>query len=266
MSDEAKEPEEPTFSFSVSPLLRRNEEGLRDSNEIRDAVRAAEELNRTATPLRIGTATEEEALIARHRDRMTGIAGEDLAAGDIVTLEQPQELTARIFDAAWRYRVGIAGEDLAAGNIVRSVARPLIGSYAVYASMAYMPQMGVDWGQTRGGGQYQYNERFPKEVTEKAWKLLEQYMTPEQYFAFMEKAEIELENMAGDFRLIINRSGKFTILEGARGSGIVAQSGNVRSYKYPLGDEIAAFIDWFNHRTKELIAQWGCGTYGIVRK
>jgi len=34
-------------------------------------------------------------------------------------------------------------------------------------------------------------------------------------------------------------------------------------YDYPLGDEIAAFLDWFKHRTEELIAQWNCGTYGI---
>lgn len=138
-------------------------------------------------------------------------------------------------------------------------------SMAYHASIA-MP--GIDFGnlRERDGRQFQFTERFSPEVMAKAWKLLEQFMSSAQHFAFMEGADIELENLAKDFRLIINKSGKFIILEGARGSGIVAQSGNVRSYKYPLGDEIAAFIDWFNHKTKELIAQWGCGTYGIVKK
>ena len=134
----------------------------------------------------------------------------------------------------------------------------------MHVSMAFMPG---EWGfPNRPARQFQFTERFPPEVTAKAWKLVEQEMSPAQYFAFMEGATIEMENLAKDFRLIINKSGKFTILEGSRGAGIVASSGNVRSYKYPLGDEVSAFIDWFKHRTKELIAQWGCGTYGIVRE
>jgi len=154
---------------------------------------------------------------------------------------------------------------------VFSAARGYIGSmYASYAMIGSVAYMGQDQfgahDRYRAGAQYQYTERFPPEVTARAWKLLESVMKPDQYFAFMEGANIELENRAGDFRLIINKAGKFIILEGARGSGIVAQEGRIKSQKYPLGDEISAFIDWFNHRTKELIAQWGCGVYGIVRE
>jgi len=117
-----------------------------------------------------------------------------------------------------------------------------------------------------GGHNYQPRERFPDEVTEKAWKLLEDHMTPDQHFAFMEKSTIELENDANTFRLLINKDGKFTILEGKRGAGIAASTGRISSHDYPLGDEIAAFLDWFRFKTKELISQWNCGTYGIVKE
>lgn len=251
MSDEPRD-EDPIVSWSISPILREGSERLqRVRADIRDAIHeAAEAVNRVASPLRVGTAVEDAPEEASEVNTIIGIAGEDLEAGDAVTLEQ----SARARAAASVYRTR---------TFEQTHGYP--GSMAMqYGSMAYMP--GDIARNYIGGRPYQYTERFPKEVTDKAWKLLEQYMTPEQYFAFIEKADIELENVAGDFRLIINRSGKFTILEGARGKGIVAQSGNVRSYKYPLGDEIAAFIDWFNHRTKELIAQWGCGTYGIVKE
>lgn len=163
----------------------------------------------------------------------------------------------------------MAVEGFERGDLVRLINPYRYGS--IHMSMAYHGSMAMgarNFGAlaNRNPRPYQFTERFSPEVKEKAWKLLEQFMNPSQYFAFMEGADIELENLAKDFRLIINKSGKFIILEGARGGGIVAQSGNVQSYKYPLGDEIAAFIDWFNHRTKELIAQWGCGTYGIVNK
>ena len=135
----------------------------------------------------------------------------------------------------------------------------------MHASIAYGGPWGTDLGaQVPRAQRYQYNERFSKEVKAKAMKLLEKFMTPEQYEAFMDKADIELENKVGDHRLIINRSGVFKLLKGARGKGIVMTSGSVRSYKYPLGDEIAVFLDWFRHRTVELIERWRCGTYGIV--
>jgi len=108
--------------------------------------------------------------------------------------------------------------------------------------------------------------KFSDEVTEKAWKLLEEYMTPTQHFAFMEGSKIELENKTEDFRLLINKNGDFSILEGKRGEGIMATSGRIKSYDYPLGDEIATFLDWFKFKTKELISQWNCGTYGIVKE
>ena len=109
-------------------------------------------------------------------------------------------------------------------------------------------------------------EKFTDKINERAWKLLEEYMVPNQYFAFMENSTIELENNTNTFRLLINKDGKFTILEGKRGAGIAASSGRISSHDYPLGDEIAAFLDWFRFKTKELISQWNCGTYGIVKE
>lgn len=153
----------------------------------------------------------------------------------------------------------------AARQYTGSIFAPHISFARGYASMAYGGALSDITGQCATPGRYQYTEKFPQEVRDKAWKLVEQHMNPDQYFAFMEGTDIELENRMQDFRLIINKIGNFTILQGARGSGIVAQAGRVRSYDYPLGDEISAFIDWFNHKTKELIAQWACGTYGIVK-
>ena len=108
--------------------------------------------------------------------------------------------------------------------------------------------------------------RFSEETVKKAWKLLEEYMSQSQYFAFMEGSKIELENKTGDFRLLIDKHGSFSVLEGKRGEGILATSGRIKSYDYPLGDEIATFLDWFRFKTRELIAEWNCGTYGIVKE
>jgi len=108
--------------------------------------------------------------------------------------------------------------------------------------------------------------KFSNEVIEKAWKLLEEYVSPSQYFAFMEGSNVEIENNDRTFRLLIDKKGVFTVLEGKRGEGIVATSGRIKSYDYPLGDEIATFLDWFKFKTKELISQWNCGTYGIVKE
>ena len=138
----------------------------------------------------------------------------------------------------------------------------------VYASMAYQARniWGPD-GPARGRpARYQYNERFPKGVEAKAMKLLEKFMNADQYDAFLKGSRIELENKAKDHRLLIDRAGDFSILKGPRGAGIMMTSGRCRSYKYPLGDEIAAFLDWFNHRTEELIDRWKCGTFGIIEE
>ena len=113
--------------------------------------------------------------------------------------------------------------------------------------------------------QFKYTERFPPEVEAKAMELLRKFMTPEQYTAFIDRANIELMNKAGTHRLIINQNGSFKLLKGDPGAGIEMTSGNVRSYRYPLGDEIAAFLDWFRYRTDDLIAGWNCGNFGIVR-
>ena len=192
------------------------------------------------------------------------MAAEGFERGDLVVMRDGALRRAEGQDPI----IGVAADRglINFGGVHASVARDFPHYGSIHMSMAFRPGA---WGLPRarpGGPRFQFTERFPKEVEAKAWKLVEGEMTPDQYFAFMEGATIEMENLAGDFRLIINKSGKFTILEGARGAGIVAQTGNVRSYKYPLGDEVSAFIDWFKHRTKELIAQWGCGTYGIVRE
>lgn len=164
---------------------------------------------------------------------------------------------------------GIATMDAASLNTNTTYdPAALDGTYALMATGAgytdnvYITDgqvVGVDWARTSG------EERFPDDVVEKAWKLLEDYMNPDQYFAFMEESTIEIENSDAVFRLLINKVGNFTILEGERGNGIVSSSGRIRSYEYPLGDEIATFIDHFRYKTKELIAKWNCGTYGIVK-
>lgn len=207
---------------------------------------------------------EAEAII-RHGGTVMRVAGEDLETGDAVTIDE--DGIARRAEPTDNI-IGIAAGDGLVALRPRAMHISFARGYDGYGSVA---MAGLDWGLPEGEGRrgprrYQFTEKFPPEVEAKAWKLVEQEMSPAQYFAFMEGATVEMYNLAGDFRLIINKSGKFTILEGAQGAGIVASSGNVRSYKYPLGDEVSAFIDWFKHRTKELIAQWGCGTYGIVRK
>ena len=147
------------------------------------------------------------------------------------------------------------------------------GSIAIHASMAYGGHGGFlreqqrrpPPGQRVDGPQFKYTERFPPKVEAKAMELLRKFMSAEQYTAFIERADIELENKAGDHRLIINQNGSFKLLRGGRGAGIVMTSGNVRSYRFPLGDEIAAFLDWFRYKTPELIQNWNCGNFGIVR-
>ena len=114
---------------------------------------------------------------------------------------------------------------------------------------------------------YIHEDPAKLEAKKKAWALLEQYMTPEQYFAFMEGTTVELINKAESHRLLINKKGDFTILQGIKaGAGITESEGRIQSYEYPLGDQISAFLDWFRHKTNDLIAQWNCGTFGIVKE
>lgn len=117
-----------------------------------------------------------------------------------------------------------------------------------------------------GGHNYQPREKFTDEINERAWNLVAEHMTTDQYFAFMEGSTVELENKDRVYRLLLEKTGDFVILQGIRGEGIVATKGRIRSHDYPLGDEIVAFLEWFNHKTKELISQWNCGTYGIVKE
>lgn len=203
-----------------------------------------------------------------------GEVAEDVDLGDLLEV-----------DSAGRFRradhgriVGVALGDgrvrLTAGGFVTQERGGMEMSWAreneYYGSMAYQASIigGPGRGFPRAGGpaRFQFNERFPKEVVDKAMKLLEKFMSPDQYEAFLRGDRIELENKAGDHRIMISRTGDFSILRGPRGAGIVMTSGRCRSYKYPLGDEIAAFLDWFNHRTEELIDRWKCGTFGIIEE
>lgn len=113
---------------------------------------------------------------------------------------------------------------------------------------------------------YQYSgSKFPEEVQDKAWNLLRDHMTPVQYGVFMENRSVELENNSGSHRLLVNRGGHFTVLDGVAGEGFVVLAGRITERTYPLGDEIAAFIDWFRFRTGELIKRWNCGNFAIVK-
>lgn len=108
--------------------------------------------------------------------------------------------------------------------------------------------------------------KFTEEVVDTAWFLLKEYMTEQQYSAFMEGNKIEVQNNDRNYRLIFDKKGEFMVLQEKAGSGIVSSLGRIKSYDYPLGDEIAAFLDWFKFKTEELISQRNCGTYGIVKE
>lgn len=124
----------------------------------------------------------------------------------------------------------------------------------------------LNWRNIDGTQTHTNYSKFPDKIEYTAWKLLKEYMNDEQYFAFMEGAKIELQNKDKDHRLILDKEGNFMILRKNVGAGFVSSSGKIRSYDYPLGDEIATFIDWFQFKTEELISEWNCGTYGIVKE
>ncbi len=202
-------------------------------------------------------------------------AAEDLKVGEAVmvdgdgnarrALEGEQVIGVHLGDGNIRFTGGRMNMRANRGSVMG------YGSMVFHASIAY----GVfdrnrtltrePPGQRVDAPAFKYTERFPKEVEAKAMELLRKFMSPEQYEAFVDRADIELENKAGDTRLIINQNGGFTMMKGDRGAGIVLTSGNVRSYRFPLGDEIAAFLDWFRYKTPELIQNWNCGNFGIVR-
>ena len=195
--------------------------------------------------------------------RVVNRAGGEIKAGDLVTLDS--DGTVRAADLASTVALLYEGSFIHAsvayqGSIVSPQARERLNQY-------------VERHQERQRIQrqhsYQYNrEKQEKRIAEeKAWKLLEKYMMPEQYFAFMEGTTVELINKAETHRLLINKKGDFTILTGTQaGTGVTESEGRIHSYTYPLGDEISAFLDWFRHKTDELIVNWNCGTYGIVKE
>lgn len=204
-------------------------------------------------------------------------AAEDLEAGDLVEIDSVgavcrANVVGVALEAAREGLVRVAmGFDPAQPNWASaSFTQASYGGYM--GSQAYMGNMDYNYPGTQrerlaaARSNYQYS-KFDKEAIEKAWKLLEKYMTPDQYFAFMEGTTVELINKAETHRLLLNKKGDFTILQGIKaGSGITESSGRIHSYDYPLGDEISSFLDWFRHRTGELIANWNCGTYGIVKE
>ena len=272
--------------IELSPALQNLETPTLMNEEVREAVQRLYEkgvpIREMVETLREEGYTADVLLTGRPAEQIIeGEVAEDVDLGDLLEV-----------DSAGRFRradhgriVGVALGDgrirLTAGGFTTQERRGMemswaerrpVGSTAYYGSMAYHASIiggpGGPRGFPRAGGpgRFQFNERFPKEVVDKAMKLLEKFMSPDQYEAFLRGDRIELENKAGNHRIMISRTGDFTILKGPRGAGIVMTSGRCRSYKYPLGDEIAAFLDWFNHRTEELIDRWKCGTFGIIEE
>jgi hypothetical protein len=202
-------------------------------------------------------------------------ATEDLEAGDPVVVDgdgnarraRPGENVIGVHLGDGRIRF-TGGRPFAADTMEMSVARPMYHMSMAIGSMAYQ---GSIIGRPIGGfprmaprpARYQYNERFPKEVLDKAMALLARFMSAAQYEAFMGGSMIELQNKAEDHRVMLNRQGKFSILTGPRGEGIMMTSGKIGSFAYPIGDEIAVFLDWFRFRTRELIERWNCGNFSI---
>lgn len=207
---------------------------------------------------------------------------EDLEAGDLIVmdgdgnarraLEGERVIGVALGDGRIRF-TGVTGGALgnfASGVVGNScISSPIRMSMAYgYGSMAFQGSIvgGYGGGFPRlapGPARYQFNERFPKEVLDKAMALLAKFMSADQYKAFMEGSMIELQNKAEDYRVMLNRQGKFSILKGPRGEGIMMTSGNIGSFAYPIGDEIAVFLDWFRFRTLDLIERWNCGTFSI---
>ena len=202
---------------------------------------------------------------------LTRISDEEIPAGTLVTVNEEGHARAALGSEVIGFAVG---DDMIqfGGNVEMSWARDENRHYGsmmmpMHASVAlgYNIRVPREPPGQRVDTQFKYTERFPPEVEAKAMELLRKFVSPEQYTAFIDRANIELENKAGDTRLIINQNGGFTMMKGDRGAGIVLTSGNVRSYRFPLGDEIAAFLDWFRYKTPELIQNWNCGNFGIVR-
>ena len=103
---------------------------------------------------------------------------------------------------------------------------------------------------------------FPAEVQEKAWAMVKEFMTADQWHAFHEEAQtVELTNKEGAHRLLIHRSGDFRMLKGGVGEGIEVVAGKIYESKYPLGDEMAALIALFRYDTQGMVAAWRCGNF-----
>lgn len=107
----------------------------------------------------------------------------------------------------------------------------------------------------------EHRGHFSSEVTEKAFKLLSNYMNDAQYHAFRDGMTVELWNKAKTHRVLFDIGGDFRLMAGAEGEGYEVTSGRIWEGRYPLGDEIATFLDWFTLKTQDLIANWNCGNF-----
>jgi len=103
---------------------------------------------------------------------------------------------------------------------------------------------------------------FSEEATRKAWAMVKEFMTADQWHAFHEEAQtVELTNKEGVHRLLIHRSGDFRMLKGGVGEGIEVVAGKIYESKYPLGDEMAALIALFRYDTPAMVENWRCGNF-----
>ena len=138
-----------------------------------------------------------------------------------------------------------------------------------YNASATGVYIGADFAGHAFAGNVLGGEPTPKiteEAKETAWLLLKDYMTKEQYKAFEEGQMIEVENSAKTHRLLLKRDGTFMALDGQRGEGFIIKDGRIKERRYPIGDEIAAFLDWFKYKTEELVQKWKCGKFSIIKE
>jgi len=179
------------------------------------------------------------------------------------------DLDTRVANTHFSYRDVLLQNDLISGTYVREYEEDFAILIVDCEINDVLPMINQDfflnWREASTSTSIK-KPRFSEEVVDTAWNLLKEYMTEQQYFAFMEGTKIEIQSNDGEYRLLLDKNGDFMVLKEEKGSGIVSSTGRIKSYDYPLGDEIAAFLDWFRFKTEELISQWNCGTYGIVKE
>ncbi|MEE8355104.1 MAG: hypothetical protein V3S09_04680 [Candidatus Bathyarchaeia archaeon] len=276
---EAREILERTLQPRIITLPGATQEGRRDA--IRRLYAEGHTMQQIIDRMAEDGYDADSLIHGRPRTTFRAEAAEDLKVGELVMMDgngnarraRPDEQVVGVHlgNGEIQFTGGLAVEGIEMSYAIDGRNYGNYGSMLMHASIAYGGPR--NWhkqdreppGQRVDGPAFKYTERFAPEVEAKAMELLRKFMSPEQYEAFVDRADIELENKAATHRVIINQNGSFKLLKGGHGAGIVMTSGNVRSYRYPLGDEIAAFLDWFRYRTDDLIAGWNCGNFGIVR-